>query len=285
MKRAVLMLVISLVVVSCATMEQRSEDLVSRAVHAMGGTYTLAGIRTLSVKATVREWEPEQSIVAGGEMRFACEATFEAVTDIGSGVTRINWVRKFAYPAPRTFTFSEIVTPEAGYVVGVDSNGRTKQSLESNPPAHSMSSLRLAATQRELRRGSVLLFLEMLRNPDRVVAVGDVTVGAVAYPAVDYRAPDQTFTVLFDRATGLPARVRTLDYDNVWGDVTYDLVLADWQTVGGLRVPMSRKYELNGRPVMEIKVTEAKFNAPVAADRLAIPAAFKAVVSKPATGA
>src|SRR2546427_12343118 len=100
MRRAVFMLVISLVVVSCATMEQRSEDLVSRAVHAMGGTYTLAGVRTLSVKATVRQWEPEQSMVAGGEMRFACEATFEAGTGVGGGATRLNWVRKLAEPAP-----------------------------------------------------------------------------------------------------------------------------------------------------------------------------------------
>ena len=38
--------------------------------------------------------------------------------------------------------------------------------------------------------------------------------------------------MLFDPATGLPARVRTLDYDNIWGDVTCDLVLSDWQTVG-----------------------------------------------------
>src|SRR5438876_1155277 len=199
MKRAVLMLVISLVVVSCATMEQRSEDLVSRAVHAMGGTYTLAGVRTLSVKATVRQWEPEQSMVAGGEMRFACEATFEAVTDVGSGATRINWVRKFAYPAPRTFTFSEIVSPEAGYVVGIDSDGRTKQSLESKPPAHAMSGLRLAAAQRELRRGSSLLLLEMLRNPERFSYASEIAVGGVAYPAVDYRAGDQTFTVMLDR--------------------------------------------------------------------------------------
>src|SRR5437867_13325362 len=198
MKRAVFVLVISLVVMSCATMEQRSEDLVSRAGHALGATYRLAGVRTLSVKATVREWEPEQSMVAGGEMRFACESTFEAVTDVGSGVTRINWVRKFAYPAPRTFTFSEIVSPEAGYVAGIDSNGRTKQSLESKPPAHAMSGLRLAATQRELRRISSLLFLEMLRNPDRVSAAGDVTAGGVSYPAVNYRAGDQTFMVLFD---------------------------------------------------------------------------------------
>src|SRR5260370_736688 len=174
MKRASLLLAVSLVVVACATTQQRSQDLVGRAVQAMGGADALTGVKTLSVKGTVRQWEPEQSMVPGGEMRFACESTFTAVSDVGARATRIDWVRNFAYPAPRTFTFTEIVTGEAGYVAGVDSNGRTKQSVESNPPAHAMSGLRLAATQRELRRASSLLFLEMLRNPDRVSSLGDV---------------------------------------------------------------------------------------------------------------
>ena len=139
-----------------------------------------------------------------------------------------------------------------------------------------MSGLRLATTQREFRRGSPLLLLEMLKNPDRLASAGTVTVGGVGYPAVDYKAGDQTFTVMFDPSNGLPARIRTLDYDNIWGDVTYDLVLSDWKAVDGVRVAMSRKYELNGRPVVDIKITEVKINAPIAADRLTIPAAFKA---------
>jgi glyoxylase-like metal-dependent hydrolase (beta-lactamase superfamily II) len=201
-----------------------------------------------------------------------------------AGAARTDWVRKFEYPSPRTFTFSEIVTPDAGYVAGIDSNGRTKQSLDSNPPAHAMSGLRLAATQRELRRGSPLLLLEMLKNRDRLVWVGTITAGTTAYPAVDYTTGDQTFTVMFDPANGLPARIRTLDYDNIWGDVSYDLVLGEWKAIDGVRIATSRKYELNGRPVVDIKITEARINAPIAADRLTIPAAFKAGASKPATG-
>jgi glyoxylase-like metal-dependent hydrolase (beta-lactamase superfamily II) len=218
-------------------------------------------------------------------MRFANESTFETVADVGAGASRTDWVKKFAYPAPRTFTFTEIVTPDAGYVAGIDSNGRTKQSRESNPPAHTMSGLRLAAAQRELQRGSPLLLLEMSKNPARVSAVADVTVGGSSYPAVAYRVGDQTLTVMFDRQTGLPARIRTLDYDNMWGDVTYDLVLSDWQTAGGVRVAMAQKYEMNGRPVVEIKLSEVTVNAPVAADRVTIPAAVKAGAAKPAAGA
>jgi hypothetical protein len=105
-------------------------------------------------------------------------------------------------------------------VTGIDSSGRTKQSIDAKPPAHTMSGLRLAAAHRELRRASPVLLLEMSKSPDRVSSVPDVTVGGVAYPAVDYRVGNQTMTVMFDRATGLPARIRTLDYDNIWGDVT-----------------------------------------------------------------
>jgi glyoxylase-like metal-dependent hydrolase (beta-lactamase superfamily II) len=284
MRRAVVLLVVSLVVAACATTSQRGQDLVARAVQAMGGADALGGVKTVAVKGTVRQWEPEQSVMAGGEMRLANDATFDVATDVGARATRIDWVRNFVYPTSRTFTFTEIVTADAGYVAGIDSNGRTKQSLESNPPAHSMSGLRLAVSQRELRRISSLLFLEMLRNPDRVSAAGDVTAGGVSYPAVNYRAGDQTFMVLFDPQTGLPARVRTLDDDNMWGDVTYDMVLSDWRAFDGIRMATSRKYELNGRPLMELKITEAKFNGPVAADRLAIPAAFMAAAPKPATG-
>ncbi|HWO03385.1 MAG TPA: hypothetical protein VNQ54_01240, partial [Methylomirabilota bacterium] len=226
-------LVIALVAAACASMSGGGPDLVARGLQAQGGVDKLTAVKTVSQKATVRNWEPEQSMVAGGEMRFANESTVVMDTDVRARATRMDWVRKYD-PAPRSFTYSEIVTAEAGYVAGIDSNGRNKQSLESNPPAHSMSGLRLAAAQRELLRTSPVLLLEMSKNPDRVAATRDVTVGGSSYPAVTYRAVSQTFTVMFDRTTGLPARVRTLDYDNIWGDVTYDLVLADWQVVEGV---------------------------------------------------
>ena len=106
MKRAGLLLAVILLAASCATMSPpQGQDLVNRAVKAVGGADALAGVKTLSVEGTVRQWEPEQSMAAGGEMRFACGSTFVFVTDVASGATRIDWVRNFQYPAPRTFTF------------------------------------------------------------------------------------------------------------------------------------------------------------------------------------
>ena len=264
----------ALLVVSCATVTPE-QTLVNRAVEAMGGAERLAGARTIAFKGTSKYWEPEQSDVPGGEPRFANETTFSGIIDAASRSSRVDNVRNYAYPAPRTFTFSEVVTPEAGYVIGIDSNGRNAQNMKSNPPAHSMSGLRLATAQRELRRaGSAALILGMQRNPDRVQPAPDMD----GQPALSYDG----FLVAFDPLTGLPSRVRTLDYDNIWGDVTYDVVFSNWRETGGIRIPMTRRYELNGRMVAETNLSDVQFNTPIDTSRLQIPADVRASAAKPA---
>jgi glyoxylase-like metal-dependent hydrolase (beta-lactamase superfamily II) len=270
-----------LALLSCATGPSRHQGLVDKAIAAMGGADALSGVRTASVKGTLRQWEPEQSETPGGEMRFANEATFTTVTDRASRATRTDWVRNFAYPTPRTFTFSEVVTPDAGYVIGIDSNGRNAENMKASPPAHAMSSLRLATTQREMRRlAPGALLLEMRANPGSVQPASDITVANRALPAVSYGG----FIVAFDPQTSLPARIRTLDYDYVWGDVPYDVVLSDWRDVGGVKVAHAFKYEFQGWSIAEGTLSEAQINGAVDTSRLEIPAAVRASASKPASG-
>jgi hypothetical protein len=138
-----------LTLLSCATAPGGSgQDRVNRAVDAMGGAQALSSINTLSAKGSWKQWEPEQSEVPSGAMRFSNEASFEILQDRASRTSRTDYVKNFAYPTPRTFTFSEIVAGDAGYVIGVDSNGRNAQSMQANPPAHAMSGYRLATSQR-----------------------------------------------------------------------------------------------------------------------------------------
>ena len=274
MKQAVIALCSAIFLVSCAT-PTREQSLVNRAVDAMGGAERIAGVKTITFKGTSKYWEPEQSDAPGGESRFANETSFEGFIDAASRSSRTDIVRNFAYPAPRTFTFSEVVTPEAGYVLGVDSNGRNAQNLKSTPPAHSMSGFRLATTQRESRRaGTGQLMLAMQRSPDKVQPAADIN----GQPAVSFDG----FIVAFDPATGLPSRVRTLDYDNIWGDVNYDMILSDWRDLGGYKVPMNRKYELAGRPVIETNLTDVRFNQSVDTARLQVPADLRTGAAKPA---
>jgi hypothetical protein len=71
---------------------------------ALGGAQAIADIRTTTYKGSLKQWEPEQSDVPGGEMRFANEAQVEGMIDIQARTSRTDWVKNFAYPAPRTFT-------------------------------------------------------------------------------------------------------------------------------------------------------------------------------------
>ena len=274
MKHALAALSCAVLAASCAT-APREQSTLDRAISAMGGYERLAGINTIAVKGNVKQWEPEQSDAPGGEPRFANEATIEVVQDRARRASRTDWVKNFAYPAPRTFTYGEIVTPEAGFVLGVDSNGRNAQSMKMTPPAHSMSGYRLAATQREARRNSITaLLLDMRRHVDKVQRAAELD----GYPALAF----EEFTVAFDPASGLPTRVRTLDYDNIWGDVTYDLVLSDWREVAGVKLPLRRRSELDGRTVSDVQLTQVSINAPVDAARFEVPAELRAGAAKPA---
>jgi glyoxylase-like metal-dependent hydrolase (beta-lactamase superfamily II) len=279
MKRAFVVLFSVLALLSCATVS-REQGLVQRAADATG-TDAWDKNKTVAIKGTVKQWEPEQSDVPGGEMRFANESSFEQVSDRAARATRIDWERKYAYPAPRAYKYSEILTPDAGYVLGVDGTARNVQSMQMNPPAHAMSGLRLASAQREQRRASpITLLLAMRSSPERVQPAADIVAGGHSYPAVAYEG----YIVAFDQQTGLPARVRTLDYDNVWGDVNYDVVYSDWRDVGGGKIPFSRKYELNGRAIMEVTFTNMGVNQPVEAAHFEVPATIRAGAAKPATG-
>ncbi len=279
--KRLLALWVPLLIAACATAPQ-PQDLVGRAIDAMGGEAALARAKTFSVSGSLKQFDPEQTYAPGDAPKLANESQFLQVTDLASQTTSIQWTKNFVYPLTVTRTFTEIVTPLAGYVAGVDSLERNRQSLQAN--AHSMSGLRLAMTQRELQRVSPWLLLQMRAHPDRVAHHADVTIGGQVFTAADYRNDGITYTVLFDAATGLPARIRTADYDNIWGDVDMDVVLSGWQAQGGLILPMQLRHEMQDRVIQETVISQWAINPAIAADAFEPPAGLKAGASAPATG-
>ena len=280
MKRSLALLSVS-VLIGCAAQQTKEQSLVNRALDALGGAEKLAALQSVYAKGTGKQWEPEQSDMPGGEARFANDTSWEVWQNRAQQATRFDIERRFQYPAPRTFKFSEVTLADSGYVLGVDSNGRNAQSQKMNPPAHSMSGLRLATAQREGLRAAVSgLLLAMRNNPTQVRPAVDMEIGNMAYPAAGYGP----FTVAFDPKTGVPVRIRTLDYDNIWGDVTYDMVLSDWRDFNGIKVAMNRKYELNGRVVQDVQFTDFQANPAIDPANFAVPAELRAGAAKAATG-
>src|SRR5712692_8292982 len=91
-------------------------DHIARALNAMGGAEAFAKLKTLTLKGSVRQFDPEQSFAPDGESRHTNDSEFELTADMAAQVCRIDWVKSFVYPYPVKRSFSEIVTPEAGYV-------------------------------------------------------------------------------------------------------------------------------------------------------------------------
>lgn len=157
---------------------------VDRAIQAMGGQGVFQ-VRTIVVKGRVRQLEPDQSHVAGGEFRLAGDTVYTQSRDLVAGKTRTEWSRKLLYPGPREFNFTEVIADGVGWVNGVDSIARTKQNRETNQ--HTMSGVRLAATSRELLRSSPVLLVDMQQYPARLTKLPDQKVGNATLPAVRYQ--------------------------------------------------------------------------------------------------
>jgi len=298
MLRSIFASLSALALLSCAgttsvNSEGKEQQLVNRAIDAMGGAQALSGVNTVMARGSWKQWEPEQSDEPGGPMRFGNEASFVVTQDRATRSSRTDYVKNFSYPAPRTFTFSEIVTPQAGAVIGVDNNALPANTAKGDQPAHAMSGYRLATSQRESLRNSVTaLLLAMRTNMDRVRAVPNLDAGGALLPALSYDAPSGVqYIVGFDSASGLPARVRTLDYDNVWGDVNYDVAFSDWRDAGaGVKAPFHRRAELSSaamgavRVITETTFTDFGINAAIDGSRLQIPAAVAGAAPRPASG-
>src|SRR6266481_3434114 len=254
---------------------QSPTDLVKQAVDALGGADALRAVKTLVLKADAKHWEPGQSNSVNGESRFLGDSTMTASVDYANkdGVSvRFDWDRDMKYPAVEKLKYSEIRYPTYGAVV--DEKGEAKP----------MSGIRLAANLREGGRGSPLLLLGALDSPQRVSAIEDQKLGNQTLPAVAYTNGPNKYVIMFDRATKLPAAVRTRDEDNIWGDANYDMILSDWRTVGGIKVAFARSYKLNDMEVQRLTYKEITANATIAPATFAIPDAVKAAAKPAATG-
>ncbi len=253
---------------------QSPGDLVKQAVDALGGADALRGVKTLVTKADAKHWEPGQSNSINGESRFLGDSTVTTSVDYANkdGVSvRYDWDRDMKYPAVEKLKYSEIRYPTYGAVI--DDKGEAKP----------MSGIRMAANLREGGRGSPLLMLNALDFPQRVSAAEDQKLGSQTLPAIAYTNGPTKYIIMFDRATKLPAAVRTRDEDNIWGDANYDMILSDWQTYGGVKFAATRSYKLNDMEVQRLTYKEITPNAPIAPATFAIPEAVKAAGKPPAT--
>jgi glyoxylase-like metal-dependent hydrolase (beta-lactamase superfamily II) len=254
---------------------QSPADLVKQSVEALGGADALRGLKSLVFKGDAKHWEPGQSQSINGDARFLGDSAFTVTVDFASNkdgpMVRYDWDRDMKYPAVERLKYSEIRYPTFGAVI--DDKGQ----------ATPMSGIRAAANLREGNRGSPMLLLRAMDAPQNVAAIADQKLGNQTLPAVQFTAGPNKFIIIFDRTTKLPAAVRTLDVDHIFGDSNYDMILSDWKQVGNLKFAHTRSYKLNDIEVQRITIKEVTPNAPVQAASFTPAEQVKAQAKAPAT--
>jgi glyoxylase-like metal-dependent hydrolase (beta-lactamase superfamily II) len=251
---------------------QDAHALLAQAVAAEGGADTLRALKTLAIKSEAKHWEPEQSLEADGAPRFLGDSTITVTWDLAQGAIRSEWTRAMTYPRAATLKYTEIVTPALGIVT--DDKG-----------TRAMSGIRVATDLRELERASPTLLVKALDESKNVSAAEPQKLGNDTLPAISYADGTTKFIILFDKATHLPAAIRTRDDDNVHGDSTYDLVLGDWKSVAGVKLAHALSYRFNDVEVGKVTYTDVTPNPTIGADAFAVSDALKASAKAPAATA
>jgi len=257
MKYAVAMSAALLVAALQPALAQSPADLVSKAVAAQGGADALRALKTVSIQADAKHWDPGQSYSVSGEPRFMGDSTISMTWDLANGMARCAWDRDKKYPAVEKVKFTETVLPTLGFVA--DEKG-----------VQPMSGIRLASLQRENTRTSPTLLLKALDNPQNVSAIEDQKLGSQTLPAVVLTDRGTRYIILFDRASGLPAAIRTRDDDHIYGDSNYELIPSDWKAVGAAKVAYGLSYQLNGVEVARLTYKDVTANPTIVAETFAV---------------
>lgn len=247
-------------------------EWIKQAVAAEGGAAALSGLKTLSIKADVQHWEPEQSMIAGGPPRPIANSTVTFSWDLDKGARSGNWDRDLKYPFPGHERYIEMVFPAMGAITDEKSGQRP------------MAGQRLAFQLREMERSSPLLLLKAMQMKGSIKGAAPQKMGGKSYPAVSVTDGANKFIILFDEQTHLPAAVRTVEDDDVHGDGHYDLILGDWKSVGGAKIAHSLHYTFNGLDKVTMQYKEVTPNGAFPPDAFLVGDAARSGARPPATG-
>jgi glyoxylase-like metal-dependent hydrolase (beta-lactamase superfamily II) len=248
-----------------ASAQTNPNDLIKLGVEAQGGADAMRAIKTLVSKGEAKHWEPGQSYSVNGESRPLGDSTFTLSVDYNAPLrVRFDWDRNMIYPAVEKLKYSEIFYPTFGAVI--DDKGMMRP----------MSGVRFAAENRERGRGSPMLLLRALDNPQNVSAIADQKLGDKTLPAAVFTQGQDRYVIIFDPATKLPAAVRVREADNIWGDQNYDLVLSDWHTVNGVKVAAQRATFLGNMEISRMNYKDVAANTAIPANTFEVPDAVKA---------
>ncbi len=234
-------------------------------VTAMGGKPALAGLRSLSLKATGTRAVLDEGFLPDDPV--AASATFEAklTWDFASTDLLLEYERTVAFPFPGNFTYKEYLLAAGGWRLGVDNIFGV--------PEGAMSSERWGSA----RRQQLLLHPELIA---RDLASGKITgidaglgvLGGVLHHRLQVPGTVAPVTLWVEVGTGHLSKLTTVENEHLQGDVEVAAYFSDWQPVtGGVQLPRRALLTVAGETLHEEQRSDLTINAAIAAGTFTVP--------------
>ena len=129
---------------------------------------------------------------------------------------------------------------------------------------------RLATRMRDEKRSAAKLLLAAAGQKS-LRRLSDLDVDGVKNRVLSYKDGADELRIYLDAKTLLPTQTDILDDDPLEGDTSYLLRYGDWRKTGGVMMPFSLRYEINGRPFQEEQIKSIRHNVAISPDTLSIP--------------
>ena len=222
----------------------RARAVLDRAARAVFGTAVVAppaSIRRTYTGATTDEWQGGAPVVPERPEPILDRFSGELVVDYTG--RRLMQRERGAVYGGQPFTIVRHLTPTHG--VGIVVEQHVADTIPTSVLAQRFASRTLRYPER--------LIPTLLAEAGQLQSLGRVTLsGGVRADAVAYASGAEQMVVLFDARTGLPVGLQVAGSRGSLGDVTTEIRLGDWRTVGGLRLPFSEIERANGRDVRRV---------------------------------
>jgi len=265
----VLSLVLLFLLAGTFPVQAQSSDakvILDEAAKAMGGAQALRFLKNEVVESEGKQFEHAQAKRPGGPGRQTTEFRYTLTRDLSQPRLRLEWDARTLYPREDSLKYMEIIDGSVGLLQEGAPGASAKQSR--------LHPARLATRLREEKRAPAKIILVAMGEKS-LKLLPNVELDGKSYRVVAFKDSGDEFRIYLDSKTKLPARVDIMEDDPLEGDSLFTLRYADWRKVGGIMLPFSLRYELNGQPLQEEQVKSVRHNVPLALETFAVPAAIR----------
>jgi glyoxylase-like metal-dependent hydrolase (beta-lactamase superfamily II) len=220
------------------------QQVVSDAAAALGGADRILAVKTIVVEGEGTQYNLGQDVVPKASGQTFTVTEYKRAIDVAGGRARTELTRR------PNFTFFQGQAAQQ-QVQGID--GSVGYNVAPNGNAN-----RIPDAAGNDRRA------ELLHHPITALRAALDPMAKLSNPRtedeqslVDVTTPGgQTFTLAIDATTKLPGRVRTTTDNTNLGDVVINTSFADYQDVGGLRLPTRLTTRTDDFTTAEVRVTK-----------------------------